>query len=494
METQLTTVSKNYQKKEKQQPDFSGMYGYVPPQSKDLEEAVLGAILIEKGAFYIANEILKPDCFYSDANQRVYGAMVNLALKNMPIDLLTVVNQLKTNEGLDAVGGPYYVSKLTNAVVSSANILTHCRIVLQKYILRELIKVNGEIMSACYNDTTDAFEILDEAESKIFNISISNLSNDYTDLQTGMIKVIKKIEGQQQVSEDITGVPSGCATLDGITHGWQPENLIVIAARPSVGKSAFALNLARYAATDPAKPCNVGFFSLEMSTSQLIQRVLSAQSEIWLDRIKTGKMEQWHMEKLINKGMIILGATKMFIDDTAGLSIPQFRSKARRMVMKDKVKLIIIDYLQLMKTGTKTGNREQEISYISRELKIVAKELKIPIIALAQLSREVEKRAIKVPVLADLRESGAIEQDADIVGFLYRPSKEERADDAELRTKAMFDIAKNRDGALIDLAFEVDDSIQKWTEIGEMGASAKSNFQRVPTNYHEPKEKDDAPF
>lgn len=482
METQSTTGLKHYQK----QPKIDFNFGRVPPQAKELESAILGAILLEKNAFDIANGILKADCFYIDANQRIYAAMVSLAGKNMPIDLLTIVNELQTREDLEAVGGPYYVSKLTNSVVSSANISAHSKIVLQKYILRELIKINGEIMTTCYEDLADAFDLLDEAESKILKISLRHISNEYTDLQSSMVKVIKKIDEQQASNEDITGISSGYVVLDSVTHGWQPENLIILAARPSVGKSAFALNLARNAATDPVKPSSVGFFSLEMSTNQLVQRILSAQSEIWLDRIKTGKMEPWHMDKLLKSGVMVLGNTKIFIDDTAALSIPQLRSKARRMVTKDKVKLIIIDYLQLMTAGVKTGNREQEIGHITRELKKLAKELKIPIIALAQLSREIEKRSSKVPVLADLRESGSIEMDADVVGFIYRPSKEERAEDAQLRTKAMFDIAKHRDGELIDLAFEVDDKIQKWVEIGKMeGIKIMDNFQRVKDNSEE---------
>jgi replicative DNA helicase len=257
------------------------------------------------------------------------------------------------------------------------------------------------------------------------------------------------------------------------------------------------LNLARNAAIDKHKPTSVGLFSLEMSLEQLVQRILSAQSGIWLERIKTGNMEEHHMRTLLTKGVMQLENAKVFIDDTAGLTIQQLRSKARRMVMKDDVGLILIDYLQLLKMGgsNKNGNREQEIASISRELKILAKELKIPIIALAQLSREIEKRASKVPVLSDIRESGSIEQDADIVGFLYRPSKEERLQDADIANKGMLSIAKHRNGALVDLAFEADDNIQRWEEVGVLGAEPSGNLRRIPNDYTEPKTtNDDEPF
>jgi replicative DNA helicase len=305
------------------------------------------------------------------------------------------------------------------------------------------------------------------------------------------------MEEMKNKGEDITGVPSGFTCLDKVIHGWQPTDFIVLAARPSVGKSAFALNLARNAAIDKHKPTSVGLFSLEMSLEQLVQRILSAQSGIWLERIKTGNMEEHHMRTLLKKGVMELEKAKVFIDDTAGLTIQQLRSKARRMVMKDHVGLILIDYLQLLKMGgsNKNGNREQEIASISRELKILAKELKIPIIALAQLSREIEKRASKVPVLSDIRESGSIEQDADIVGFLYRPSKEERSQDADLANKGMLSIAKHRNGALVDLAFEADDNIQRWEEVGVLGAEPSGNLRRIPNDYTEPKtNNDDEPF
>ena len=469
-------------------PQANSEFSRLPPQAPNLENYILGAIMNEPVYDTVA-EILKPEHFYITANQMIFEAMGQLARRGRTPDIISVVEQLKSTNRLEDVGGPYFISKINSGVVSAVNIDAHSRVILQKYLLRQLIKITGEINNTAYENGVDIFELLDEAEGKIFDLSVNNVTNDYTNLQQAMVKVVSRISELQQKGEDITGVKSGFANLDRITHGWQPTDLIILAARPSVGKSAFALNLARNAATGN-NPTSVGFFSLEMSTEQLVQRILSAQSEIWLDRIKTGNMEEHHMEKLMKRGVLELENAKIFIDDTAGLSVAQLRSKARRMVMKENVGLIIIDYLQLMKAGVKKGVREQEISYISSELKILAKELKVPVIALAQLSREVEKRTIKLPVLSDLRESGSIEQDADIVGFIYRPSKEERDQDADLKTKGMVGIAKNRNGKLIDLCFEVDDNIQRWQEIGELGAEPISKFRPVSSDYTESKSND----
>src|SRR5688572_26398257 len=266
--------------------DLSTMvYGKVPPQAKDLEEAVLGAVMLEKSAFDTVVEILKPECFYVDAHQRIYRSMQSLQQKNQPIDILTVVEELKSREELEMVGGPYYVTRLTNAVVSSANIEAHSRIILQKFIQRELIRISGEIISDSYEDSTDVFDLLDQAESKIYEVTSTHLRNNYETIDSVLVKTIQRIEDLRHKNEDITGVPSGFPTLDKITYGWQPTDLIILAARPSVGKTAFALNLARTAAIRPKgddrPPTAVAFFSLEMSSSQLVQRILSAESEIW---------------------------------------------------------------------------------------------------------------------------------------------------------------------------------------------------------------------
>ncbi len=471
---ELTNYNKDQKKRRKALPDISSMmYGKVPPQAKELEEAVLGAIMLEKSAFDTVVEILKPECFYVDANQRIYRAMQGLAIKSLPIDLLTVVEELKFREELDMVGGPYYVTKLTNAVVSSANIEAHSRIVLQKFIQRELIRISGEILGDAYEDSTDVFDMLDEAEGKLFEITNSHLRKNFDSIESVLVKTIQRIEDMRNRDEDITGVPTGFPSLNKLTYGWQPTDLIILAARPSVGKTAFALNLARSAAVpeDPSKAIAVAFFSLEMSSGQLVQRILSAESEIWLEKISRGKLEEHEMKQLYKKGIEKLSKAPIFIDDTAALNIFELRAKCRRLKNKHNVGLIIIDYLQLMSGAgdNKGGNREQEISKISRDLKGLAKELQVPIIALSQLSREVEKRkeGNKIPQLSDLRESGAIEQDADMVMFLYRPEYYDitanefgESNKGETYVK----IAKHRNGSLDTIKLRAMLHIQKFVE------------------------------
>ncbi|MGN6533724.1 MAG: replicative DNA helicase [Ginsengibacter sp.] len=468
----LTNLNRDKKNRRKTSPDLSTMiYGKVPPQAKELEEAVLGAIMLEKGAFDAVIEILKPECFYVDAHQRIFRAMQGLANKSQPIDILTVVEELRSREELDMVGGPYYVTKLTNSVVSSANIEAHSRIVLQKFIQRELIRISGEIISDAYEDSTDVFDLLDMAESKLFEITNKHLKRDYASIDSVLVKTIQRIEDLRTRQDEITGVPTGFPTIDRVTYGWQASDLIVLAARPSVGKTAFALNLARNAALHPTKPTPVGFFSLEMSASQLVQRILSAESGILLEKIARGKLEQHEMEELYKKGINRLSSAPIHIDDTAALNIFELRAKCRRLKNKHNVGLIIIDYLQLM-SGTgenRNANREQEISRISRDLKGLAKELQVPIIALSQLSREVEKRkeGSKIPQLSDLRESGAIEQDADMVVFLYRPEYHDiHANENGESTKGetQVRIAKHRNGQLETIPLKALLHIQKFVE------------------------------
>ncbi len=446
------------------------MFGKIPPQAKDLEEAILGAIMLEKAAFDTVVEILKPECFYVEAHQKIYKAMQGLAIKSLPIDLLTVVEELKFREELDFVGGPYAVTKLTNAVVSSANIEAHARIVLQKFIQRELIRISGEIIGEAYEDSTDVFDMLDLAETKLFEITNNHLRKNFDDIETVLVKTINRIEEMRNRQDEMTGVPTGFPSLDRLTYGWQPTDLIILAARPSVGKTAFALNLARTAALHPTRPTAVGFFSLEMSSSQLVQRILSAESEIWLEKIARGKLEEHEMKQLYKKGIDRLSKAPIFIDDSAALNIFELRAKCRRLKNKHNIGIIIIDYLQLMSgSADRNSNREQEISKISRDLKGLAKELQVPIIALSQLSREVEKRkeGNKIPQLSDLRESGAIEQDADMVMFLYRP------DYYDVTTNEMGEsnkgetyvkIAKHRNGSLDTIKLKAELHIQRFIE------------------------------
>lgn len=469
----LTSLNKERKNRRKPAIDVSTMiYGKVPPQARELEEAVLGGIMLEKSAFDTVIEVLRPECFYVDGHQRIFRTFQSLAQKSMPIDILTVVEELRTKEELDMIGGPYYITKLTNAVVSTANIEAHARIVLQKFIQRELIRISGEIIGDAYEDSTDVFDLLDESETKMFNITNNYLKKNYDDIGSALAKTINRIDELRTKKEDTSGVPSGFSSLDRVTYGWQPTDLIILAARPSVGKTALALNLARNAALHPLKPTPVAFFSLEMSAAQLVQRILSAESEIMLEKIARGKLEDYEYQQLHSKGIKRLEQAPIFIDDTAALNIFEFRAKARRLVNKHNVGLIIIDYLQLMSgSADRNSNREQEISTISRNLKALAKELNIPIIALSQLSRAVETRKeSKMPQLSDLRESGAIEQDADMVMFIYRPEYYEVMSNEmgeSTRGETHIRIAKHRNGSLETLKLRALLHIQKFEEWGD---------------------------
>lgn len=508
----LIPINKDRKTKQRRQGlDISNLvYGKVPPQAKDLEEIVLGAIMLEKNAIDCVQEILKPECFYVDAHQRIYRAMQSLQQKNQPIDIRTVVEELRTKEELEMVGGPYYVTRLTNSVVSAANIETHSRIVMQKFLMREVIRIGGEMVLEAYEDSADVFDLLDDIESQVMGITLSHMKKDFRSIDHGLVSVVQRVEELRQKDSSLTGVPAGYRSIDNITHGWQSTDLIILAARPSVGKTAFALNLARNAALDPHKPTPVGFFSLEMSENQLVQRILASESEIWLDRIVNGRMDDENMKQLYAKGIQKLAQAPIFIDDTAGLNMFELRSKARRMKKKHDVGLIIIDYLQLMTGDTnKSENREREIAKISRELKKLAKDIEIPIIALSQLSRAVEQRGKgqKVPLLSDLRESGAIEQDADMVMFLYRPPEDEVNEDPDLKNKGMVRIAKNRHGKLDEIVLKFYGEIQRWMELDESDrydGGMGNTWKPVPTsaietrNYSEPvrnkDEEEDLPF
>ncbi len=469
----ITNLNRD-RKRRKSSFDLSTMvYGKVPPQAKDLEEAVLGAIMLEKNAFDAVAEILKPECFYVESHQRIFRSMQSLTQRSQPIDILTVVEELRSKEELEMVGGAYYVTKLTNTVVSSANIETHSRIILQKFIQRELIRISGEIIGDAYEDSTDVFDLLDDAETKLFEITNNHLRKNFDTIDSVLVKTIQRIEDLRHKNEDVTGVPSGYASLDRITYGWQNTDLIILAARPSVGKTALALNLARNAALHASKPTPVAVFSLEMSAGQLVQRILAAESEIWLEKIARGKLEEHEMKQLYARGIQRLAQAPIFIDDTPALNIFELRAKCRRLKNKHNIGMVIIDYLQLM-SGTgenRNSNREQEISNISRNLKSLAKELNIPIIALSQLSREVEKRGAKdgtkMPQLSDLRESGAIEQDADMVMFLYRPeyydiTTNEMGENNRGETHVR--IAKHRNGSLETIKLRALLHIQKFIE------------------------------
>lgn len=421
-------------------------HGKIPPQAIDLEEAVLGALMLERDALTSVIELLKPEIFYKDAHQVIFKAIQNLFTKIQPIDILTVTNELKLMGELDTVGGPFYITQLTNRIASAANIEFHTRILIQKFIQRELIRVSTETIRDSFEDTTDVFTLLDRAESNLFSISEGSLGRNFSTMQTLIADAIKQIEAARSHDGTFSGVPSGFTELDRFTSGWQKSDLIVIAARPGMGKTAFVLTMARNIAVTFKKP--IAFFSLEMSSVQLVTRLISAESQLPADKLKKGNLESYEWEQLNAKIGTLIGAP-MYIDDSPSLNIFDFRAKCRRLKQQFDIQLVVIDYIQLMSGIGDKGNREQEISNISRSLKSLAKELDIPVIALSQLNRSVETRSTnKKPVLSDLRESGAIEQDADMVIFIYRPEYYNITDDEKGSTIGMADliIAKHRNG------------------------------------------------
>lgn len=397
--------------------------GKLPPQAIDLEEAVLGALMLEKDALSSVIDILKPNVFYRDSHQKIFQAIRTLFEKTSPVDILTVTAQLRLQGELEMIGGAYYITELTNRVASAANIEYHSRIIIQKYLQRELIRISTDIINSAYEDTSDVLELLDRAEKNLFEIAQDNLRRDSRKMDDLLRETLAEIESLKDKKDGLTGIASGFTELDRITSGWQKSDLVILAARPAMGKTAFILTCARNAAVDFHKPVVV--FSLEMSSVQLVNRLVSGETEIEQEKIRKGRLEEWEW-KQIHSQIGRLEQAPLIIDDTPSLSIFEFRAKCRRLKAQHDIQLIIIDYLQLMQgkvDGKGGGNREQEIGSISRGLKAVAKELNVPVIALSQLSRAVENRpgGSKRPMLSDLRESGSIEQDADMVLFLYRP-------------------------------------------------------------------------
>ena len=447
---------------------ISHQLGKLPPQAVDIEEAVLGALMLEKDALSAVIDVLRPECFYKDAHQMIFQAIHTLFHKAEPIDILTVTHALKKSGELEIVGGAYYITQLTSRIASAANIEYHARIILQKYIQRELIRISGETIKDAYEDTQDVLQLLDKAEKNLFEIAEGNIRRNYEDMQSLISKAIKEIEVASNQTSGITGVPSGFTELDRVTAGWQKSDLIIIAARPGMGKTAFVLSMARNAAVQFKRP--VAFFSLEMSSIQLVNRLISSESEITSEKIRKGQLANHEWEQL-NAKIKPLTEAPLYIDDTPSLSVFELRAKCRRLVAEKKVSMIIIDYLQLMVAGTdsRSGNREQEISTISRSLKAIAKELSVPIIALSQLSRAVETRGnSKRPQLSDLRESGAIEQDADMVMFIYRPEYYGLSEDENSQSTqgiAEVNVAKNRNGALKTVSLKFIGHLTKFTDL-----------------------------
>jgi replicative DNA helicase len=464
-------------------------YGKLPPQAVDVEEAVLGALMLEKDALTAVADILKPDSFYKEAHQRIYTAIVTLFADSEPIDMLTVTSKLRTTGELELIGGAAYIISLTSRVNSAANIEFHARIILQAAVKRELIKISSEILREAYEDTTDVFRLLDKTEQAIFQISESSTKKNYSDMGSIMTQAIKELDIKRQQQDGVTGVPSGFSALDRVTSGWQKTELVILAARPGMGKTAFVVSSLRNAAVDFNMA--VAIFSLEMSSVQLVNRLISAEAEIDSEKIRKGKLSNEdldHMHKRIHK----LTNAPIFIDDTPALSILELRAKCRRLKAQHDIQMIVIDYLQLMTadTGGKgAGNREQEIAMISRSLKNLAKELDVPVIALSQLSRAVETRGgEKRPQLSDLRESGSIEQDADMVIFLYRPEYYGITEDESGNSVAGIGeviLAKNRAGSLDTIQLRFIGKFTKFADVDSQYAPAPYAMDR-PINLPNP--------
>ncbi len=462
-------------------------HGRVPPQAVDLEEAVLGSVMLEKDALSTVIDALSPEAFYKESHQKIYAAIHRLFTKSEPVDILTVTSELKSSGELELVGGSYYITQLTNRVASTANIEFHARIITQKYIQRELIRISSMIIKDAFEETTDVFELLDKAEQNLFSVSEKNFRRDYDSMQSLVSSAIKEIASAREHEGSMRGVPSGFTNVDRITAGWQKSDLVILAARPGMGKTAFVLSMARNIAVDFNKP--VAFFSLEMSSIQLVTRLISSESELPADKLKKGNLENHEWEQLNSKIAKLIEAP-LFIDDTPALSIFELRAKCRRLKAQHDIQMIVIDYIQLMTTGgdNKMGNREQEISTISRSLKSLAKELNVPVITLSQLNRSVETRAgSKRPLLSDLRESGAIEQDADLVLFIYRPEYYKiDVDEEGNSTEGMAEliVAKHRNGALADIKLRFVGKFARFTDYES--AEVMPNPNEFPDGYEMP--------
>lgn len=464
--------------------------GRIQPQARELEEAVLGALMLEKDAYSVISDILKPESFYDNVHQIIYRAIVGLAVKQAPIDMLTVVEELKKTGELDIVGGPVYIAQLTEKVASAAHIEFHARIIAQKYLARELITFSSDVTNKAFDETFDVDDLMQDAESKLFEISQRNVKKDVTQINPVIKEALNLLEIAANRPEGLSGLQTGFNNLDKITSGWQNSDLIIIAARPAMGKTAFVLSMAKNMAVAFNYP--VALFSLEMSNVQLVNRLIVNTCEIPGEKIKNGQLAPYEWEQLDFKIKELYDAP-LFIDDTPSLSVFELRTKARRLVREHGIKMIIIDYLQLMNaSGMNYGSREQEVSMISRSLKGLAKELNIPIIALSQLNRGVEGRTGaegKRPQLSDLRESGAIEQDADMVCFIHRPEYYKILEDEKgnsLIGLAEIIIAKHRNGATGDVMLRFKSEFARFQNVEDeynmTGVQFSSRMNTIPSS------------
>lgn len=460
--------------------------GKTPPQAIELEESVLGALMLDQNALNSTIEILHPEYFYKPEHQVIFSAILHLFEASQPVDILTVIERLRLDGALEAAGGAYYVSQLTNHVVSAAHIEYHAHVLSEKYFQRELIRICTEVITEAYDESSDILTLLDNTEQRLMDINDHNFRSDYRTMDSLVYEAVQEIKKVQESDTECVGIPTGFEELDRITAGFQPGTLIILAARPAMGKTALALTMARNMAIDFRKP--VAFFSLEMTGIDLVKRLITSETDIPGDKLKKGGLAAWEQEILASRTQLLNDAP-IYIDDTPGLSIFELRAKCRRLKQKYDIQMVFIDYLQLMTGGgdsSRSGNREQEISYISRQLKSLSKELNIPILALAQLSRAVETRGgDKKPILSDLRESGAIEQDADIVSFIYRPEYYGYTEpDEKGPTRGMADviIAKHRSGSTDSVRLKF---VAKFTRFENVKTIAPDSYAMgIPANEH----------
>ena len=430
--------------------EITDITGKLPPRDTELEEVVLGACMLEKDAYMNVCEILVPESFYDPVNKKIFEAITTLGLNQRPIDMMTVIEQLRHDGTLDEVGGAIHITEIMTRVYSAANVDYHAKIIAQKYLARRLISFAASIETKAFDESNDVDDLLQEAEGQLFDISRTQLKRDVVQIDPVINLALEQIQTAANSESGLSGLQTGYEELDRMTSGWQNSDLIIIAARPAMGKTAFALSMAKNMAVDYNLP--VAVFTLEMANVQLVKRLISNVASLEGEKIKSGKLssEEWNR---LNSRLRNIYSAPLYLDETPGLSITELRTKARRLVKDKGVKMIMIDYLQLMNaTGLKLGSREQEVSTISRSLKALAKELDIPVIALSQLNRSTESREDKRPVLSDLRESGAIEQDADIVCFIHRPEYYTKSpvdgENRDIRGLAELIVAKHRSGAV----------------------------------------------
>ncbi|MCW3160433.1 replicative DNA helicase [Chryseobacterium oryctis] len=462
--------------------------GKMPPNAVDFERLVIGTFLIDKKGLDHSIDLLTPEVFYDPRHQVIFSTILKLYEGNQPVDLMTIIQDLKKNDKLNKAGGDHYIIDLTMGVSSSAHIEYHVRVILEKYILRSLINVSANVIDASYKESTDVFELLDKAEQSFFEITNGTIKKGF-DTANSLVKqaidTIKSLKDKQGLS----GVPSGFRDVDKETGGWQNSDLIIIAARPAMGKTAFLLSMARNIAVGHKIP--MALFSLEMASVQLITRMIASETRISSEKLRKGTLDDEEWQRLFSNVSELENAP-LYIDETPSLSIFDFRAKCRRLVMQHGVRLIMVDYLQLMTAGgggKGAGNREQEISMISRSLKAIAKELNVPVIALSQLSRSVETRPGKRPQLSDLRESGAIEQDADIVSFIFRPEyykiavwdNDEEGQETSTENQAELIIAKHRNGATADVRLSF---LKHFAKFGDIDAAFDGGSGGYPSNFN----------